>query len=99
MNRLQQKWFEKISRNEKITIEDLYEFSNIKLKRSRIRKKFRKYYERYVPKEICDTYRGILFASPLVNSFSKFLDFNLEPVEPSDDMPEIKLIYPDFNYE
>jgi len=96
MNKLQIKWFEKVQRGETINITDLYEFSNIKLRKSRFRKKFKKYYERYVPKEICETYRGILIASPLVNSFKRMTDFNLEPIE-SENLPEIKLIYPEMN--
>lgn len=73
-NKLTLKWLEKIQKGETINITDLYEFSKVKLKRSRIRKKFHKYYERYVSEEIKKTYWDIFFSKPL--------DFKLLDIEP-----------------
>jgi hypothetical protein len=70
VNKLTTKWFEKITKGETINIADLYEFSKIKLKRSRMRKKFNKNYSRYVSNEIIETYWGICLSTPLINSFN-----------------------------
>lgn len=96
-NKLIQKWIEKTQRGEVINITDLYEFSNIKLKRSRMRKKFNKHYVKYVPKTIIETYWGICCSTPLVNSFKKYtdLDLNVESIGST----KITLTYPDFHYK
>lgn len=67
----------------------MYEFSKIKLKRNRIRKKFHKYYERYVSEEIKKTYWGILFSTPL--------DFKLLDIEHIE--PKAELFYIDYQYK
>jgi hypothetical protein len=98
MNKLTLKWLEKIQKGETINITDLYEFSKVKLKRSRIRKKFHKYYERYVSEEIKKTYWDILFSTPLVNSFKKQMDFKLLYIEPMKG-PKAELFYYDYQYK
>lgn len=97
-NKLTLKWLRKIQNGETINITDLYEFSKIKLKRNRIRKKFHKYYERYISEEIKKTYWGILFSTPLVNNFKKQMDFKLD-VEPIEGTPKVELIYIDYQYK
>lgn len=97
-NRLTLKWFKKIQKGETINITDLYEFSKIKLKRSRIRKKFHKYYERYVSEEIKKIYWDILFSTPLVNSFKKQMDFKLD-IESMEGTPKVELCYIDYQYK
>lgn len=97
-NKLTLKWLEKLQKGENINITDLYVFSKIKLKRNRMRKKFNKHYERYVSNEIMETYWSILFTSPLINTFKKQMDFKLD-IKSMNDIPNIKLIYPDFKYK
>ena len=97
-NKLQEIWTNKLSKGEDISITDLYQFSKIKLKRSRMRKKFNKYYDKYVSKEIKDTYWGIVFARPLLNSFKIYSDLgtnsdNFIHVTPIEGMPKVKLYY------
>ena len=100
-NKLTQKWIEKLQKGETINITDLYEFSKVKLKRSRMCKKFHKYYDRYVSEEIKQTYWGICFSNPLVNSLKIYSDLGKDilRIEPMDETPKIELIYPDFQYK
>jgi len=97
-NKLTQKWIEKLQKGETINITDLYEFSRVKLKRSRMRKKFHKHYDRYVSEEIKQTYWSICFSNPLIGSFKRHLDFNLQNIEPMKGTPNIELIYSDYQY-
>lgn len=99
MNKLYQKWTEKLQKGETINITDLYEFSKVKLKRNRMRKKFHKHHDRYVPEEIEQTYWGICFSNPLIGNFKKQLDFELDVIEPMEGIPTIELIYPDYQYK
>lgn len=99
INNLHQKWFEKLQKGDTISITDLYPFSRVRLKRSRMRKKFRKYYHRYISEEIQDTYWGILMSYPLVKTFKKQLEFNLDIVPMDDTLPKGELVYLDFNYQ
>jgi hypothetical protein len=98
-NKLTQKWVEKLQKGETINITDLYEFSKVKLKRSRMRKKFNKYYDRYVSEEVKQTYWAIRFSTPLVGSFKKQLYFKLEDIKPMEGTPKIELIYSDYQYK
>ena len=97
-NKLTLIWFKKIQKGETINITDLYKFSKIKLKRSRIRKKFQKYYERYVSEEIKKIYWDILFSTPIVNSFKKQMDFKLD-IESMEGTPKVELCYIDYQYK
>jgi len=100
INKLTKIWLNKLQKNESLNIKDLYQFSKIKLKRKRIRKKFEKNYERYVSKEIKETFWGCLFAHPLVGSLKKSMELELPNVEPmSIDLPKCVLVYPEFKYQ
>lgn len=101
MDKLTQKWIEKIQSNDGLTVLDLYEFSKIKLRTSRMRKKFNKYYYRYITEEVCNTYWGVCIAGPLVNSFKRSLDLSkdLINIEPMEDTPNVELIYSDYQYK
>ncbi len=97
--KLTQIWIQKMKDGDVLNITDLYQFSKVSLKRKRIRKKFHKHYERYVSKEVYETYWGCLIANPIYNSFkemTKFLD--IKPLE-SISSPNVELIYPDFKYQ
>ena len=96
-NKLTKLWLDKISKNENLTIEDLYIFSKIRLKSRRAKKKFNKDYERYISKEIKEIYWGCLIATPITKSFNKLSGFDLLKVEPMNKIPNIELIYFDKN--
>lgn len=95
--KLNQKWINKIQVGENINITDLYEFSKVNLKRSRMRKKFNKHYYKYISNKIAETYMGICVASPLVNGFKKMMDFDLK-IEPMLELPKGKIIYMNYQY-
>jgi hypothetical protein len=99
-DKLSKKYFEQALKGEKINITDLYEFSKIKLKRKRQRKKFEKYYHRYVPKDICLAYWGICLAFSMVNSFKRYsdIDKSMLKIEPINGTPKIELCYLDYQY-
>jgi len=98
-NKLNQKWLEKLQKDEQINITDLYEFSKIKLKRRRMRKKFHKHYDRYVPNEIKEAYWAVCFATPITENFKKQMKFNLKDIKPIDETPKVQLVYPDYQYQ
>lgn len=101
-NKLTSKWFGKLQKGETIGVSDLYEFSKVSLKRKRIRKKFDKKYHRYVSENIYEAYIGILFATPMIGSFQKILDFDIEIVPLTHSIggnPVGKLLYTDHIYE
>ena len=100
-NKLTQKWIEKLQKGEIINITDLYEFSKVKLKRSRMRKKFHKYYDRYVSEEVKQTYWGICFSNPLISSFKLYSNLGKDfvSVEPMEGTPKVELIYFDYQYK
>jgi hypothetical protein len=77
---------------------NLYQFSNINLKKKLNKKKFNKYPYRYVSKNVYDTYIGILIANPLVGYFKLMLDFDIGEIE-SIDKPNIELIFVDYKYD
>ena len=58
----------------KISISDLYQFSNISLLRCRARKKFNKHYSKYISEKILREYWWIGFSKPLINSIFKPLE-------------------------
>ena len=91
MNELQKIWIEKLSKGEEISSIDLKRFSNIKLKRKRVLKKFLKNPVRYISEKIWMEYFGILLAQPIAKSFKMSADFNLS-VEPIDG-PKGELFY------
>ena len=92
-NKLHEIWIDKITKGENITIKDLYRFSNVKLKRKRMRKKFHKYYERYIPKNIKETYWGICMVSPLFNTFYLYSKLDFITMTPIKDLPKGNLVY------
>jgi len=91
-------WIAKISQGEALTVKDLYPFSKVSLKRKRMRKKFHKHYLRYVSNRTFQAWVGMTAVTPLVGSFQRIADFNLES-EPGEPGPEGKLYYLDYEYE
>jgi hypothetical protein len=95
-NKLTQQLLEKIQNGENIGISDLYAFSKVRLKRNKMRKKFHKYYYRYISKDIYDIFFGCLISYPLVNSFINKKDIlTIEPMIPN---PDCKISYIDYQY-
>lgn len=92
VEKLNQIWLDKLSKNETINIKDLYQFSKINLKRKRFRKKFEKKYYKYISNELWDTYIGILLTIPIINSFKREINFEI-PLVDSINKPIGKLYY------
>lgn len=98
-NKLTSVWLGKLQNKQNISVKDLYQFSKISLKRKRFRKKFDKNYDRYVSKEIYDTYMGCVIAHPLASTFGKMIDLpTLEPINDLE-LPKIDLVYLDYQYK
>lgn len=97
-HKLKQKWFEKLQNNESVNVTDLYEYTKIKLKRKRIRKKFDKYYYKYISDEINKLYSTITFSNSVVNTFKAQFDIELDDIQSLNKIP-VELVYFDYQYK
>lgn len=88
-------WTSKLLIGETINIVDIYQFSKIRLKKKRSRKKFNKDYTRYVSEKIRLAYWGCLTSGVVYNTFKNISGFNLPDVEPMNGIPDIELVYLD----
>jgi hypothetical protein len=97
--KIQKIWLGKIQKNEQLTVADLFPFSKIRLKKKRNKKKFNKYYRRYISENVREAYWGCLIATPLVGSFKKqFENLDLLNIEPLEDTPKGDLYYVDYKF-
>ena len=95
--KLQAIWLDKLQKEERISIKDLYQFSHIKLKKKRFRKKFDKNYGKYVSEEVYKAFWGILIAQLASIGTSSQLGFPI--VEPVEELPKGELFYLDYKYK
>lgn len=87
-NRFIKKLFNDISCN--ITIENLKPFSKIRLRKSRNKKKFLKYYYRYVSEKIYTEYQGCLVMQLVYKTAAQTtgLDLTIEPGQFTEENPQ-----------
>lgn len=97
-DKLRDNWLKKILNNENLEISDLFPFSKINLKKARSKKKFLKYYHRYVLEDVYKTYWGCLIATPLIRVYKSQAEFDIEPITPIESMPKAKIVYLDYQY-
>jgi len=95
-NKVTSIWFEKLRAKQNISVKDLYQFSKISLKKSRIRKKFEKNCEAYVSKKVYDAYIGYVINQTLLSALGKTIDFS--NVEPINRLQKINLVFSDYQY-
>ena len=88
-----QNWREQIITSGKQTIELLYPYSKINLKKKKNLRKFRKCYHRYVNMDLVNEYWGLVAFTMIYKSNLKMLSLDLPVVEPFNDNPKIELIY------
>ena len=87
----------KLVNGEEVNVSSLYRFSKINLKKKRNKKKFDKQYTRYISKDIFDIYIGLQLTKPIINSFKRMSEFNLN-IEPIENSPKGEIIYLDYKY-
>jgi hypothetical protein len=97
--KLESIWTSRIMENKTLQPTDLYPYSKIKLTKKRNRKKFNKYFLRYISQYIWETYLGCVIATPLVGSFKRQIEFALEPIIPMTDTPKAEIAYLDYVYD
>ena len=65
--KLESIWTSRIKEGKTIRPMDLYPYSKIKLTKKRNRKKFNRYFLRYVSRHIWEVYMGCVIATPIVD--------------------------------
>lgn len=92
-------WLDRIQQEESLRFEDLRPYSKIQLRKSRSRKKFKKRYARYLSKRAFQAWIGAISATPMVITFIKTFDLNIDPQMVGQKLPGVSLYYLDFKYE
>jgi hypothetical protein len=91
LHKLEKIYIDKLLQDECVNPRDLLQFSNIRLNTKRKRKKFNKYFYRYITKKVYDIYIGCIASYPLSKSFKQIINFpKLERINEEEGMPKVE---------
>lgn len=91
-------WFKLGRRPQGLSVQDLYPFAKISLKRPRLLKKFLKDPSRYVSARVYQAYMTCLLSQPLLHAFQRQAEADIEPVRPNNEHQPI-MFYLDYQYD
>lgn len=99
MHKLEYIYINKLQNNDCLSINDLKQFSKIRLNTNKKRKKFNKNHCRYVTKEVDNIFMRCILAYPISRSFKHIIDFpDIQPIE-AEGLPKCELVFIDYKYK
>ncbi len=90
-----EKWKQFIIKGGNPSLELLYTYSSISLKKKKNLRKFRNAYYRYINIYLVTEYWGLVIFTLIYKTNLKMFSLSLPVVDPFNDEPNIDLIYPD----
>lgn len=89
-----ERWKQFIIKGGNPSLELLYPYSTISLKKRKNLRKFKKAYYRYIDMSLVTEYWGLAIFILIYKTNLKMFSLSLPAVEPFNDQPKVELVYP-----